>query len=138
MRENGFACVIWSENMAVTGETAARSVNLAQATQSRLGEANKDSPWPDRTNSRPGDSLNFWASEPLAQARGISLKRDPAVVPVFLRFKSRLSGGRLAWARLARLSETLQPERGVWAKQCGVGLRFCPLVLGFVWVWLLG
>jgi len=111
MRENGFACVIWSENMAVTGETAARSVNLAQATQSRLGEANKDSPWPDRTNSRPGDSLNFWASEPLAQARGISLKRDPAVVPVFLVSSLAWAEGGspelawLAWARPFSLSE---------------------------------
>jgi len=56
--------------------TMAEPVNLAQASQSRLGEMKQGDL---STKSRPGDSLTFWASRQLAQARGISLKRDPAL-----------------------------------------------------------
>jgi len=128
MRENSFACVIWSENMAVTGETATRSVNLAQATQSRLGETNKGSPWPDRTKSRPDDSLNFWASEPLAQARSRSSSCFPC-------FEPRLSGGGLAWARLLRLSETPQPERDAGRDNAVIWMLDVSRVIYFGWVW---
>jgi len=48
--------------MVVVGETVARPVNLAQASQSRLGETNRDSPKPDdplkilsEQASRPGE-----------------------------------------------------------------------------------
>ncbi|QCE13704.1 hypothetical protein DEO72_LG11g700 [Vigna unguiculata] len=45
--------------MAVAGEIVARSVNLAQASQSRLGETNGDSPKPVCARGRPGDPLKF-------------------------------------------------------------------------------
>ena len=49
---------------------------------------------------------SVWASEPLAQARGISPKWDPACAPApFL--SPRLGEGGLAWASASRLSETL-------------------------------
>ncbi|QCD86897.1 hypothetical protein DEO72_LG3g1426 [Vigna unguiculata] len=67
--------------MADAGETVARPVNLAQASQTRLGETNGDSPKPVCTRGRPGDPLSFLASEHLAQARGVSPKRDPALLP---------------------------------------------------------
>jgi len=40
-------------------KTVARPANLAQASQSRLGEIDKDSPKPYCAKGRPGDSLNF-------------------------------------------------------------------------------
>jgi len=45
--------------MAATGETMARPVNLAQASQSRLGETNGGSPKPICARGRPGDPLKF-------------------------------------------------------------------------------
>jgi len=53
----------------------------------------------------------FWASEYLAQARGVSLKRDPAWFSWCLLEPSHRRRG-LAWASMSRLSETPQPERG--------------------------
>ena len=57
-----FVCLVSSKNMVVVGETVARPVNLAQASQSRLGETNRDSPKPDdplkilsEQASRPGE-----------------------------------------------------------------------------------
>jgi len=62
----------------------------------------------------------FWASRQLAQARGVSPKRDPALLmPLIL--CPRLGGGG------TRLSETVSPERDpsawarCWARQCNVG-----------------
>ncbi|QCD97715.1 hypothetical protein DEO72_LG6g2427 [Vigna unguiculata] len=43
--------------MAAAGETVARPVNLAQASQSRLGEKNRGSPRPIYASGRPGDPL---------------------------------------------------------------------------------
>jgi len=43
------------ENMAVAGETVVRPVNLAQASQSRLSETNRDSPRPVYARGHPGD-----------------------------------------------------------------------------------
>jgi len=89
--------------------TVARPVNLAQASQSRLSEM--------KQGARLGGSLNFWASRQLAQARGISLKRDPAL-PMLLLLCPRLGEGE------ARLSEHVSPERDpsawarCWARQC--------------------
>jgi len=68
------------KNIAAASETVARLDNLAQASQSRLGETNKDLPKPYCAKGRPGDPLNFWASEHLAQARGVSPKQDPMLV----------------------------------------------------------
>jgi len=45
--------------MAAAGETVARPVNLAQASQSRLGETNGGSPKPVCTRGRLGDPLKF-------------------------------------------------------------------------------
>jgi len=51
---------------------------LAQASMSRLGEINRGSPKLLHTSDRSGDPRCSWASEHLAQARGVSPKRDPA------------------------------------------------------------
>ena len=53
----------------------------------------------------------FWASTQLTQARGVSPKRDPVLLSCSC-LSPCLGGGGLAWARLSRLSETPQPERG--------------------------
>jgi len=45
--------------MAAVGEIVVRPVNLAQASQSRLGETNRDSPKPVCAKGRPGDPLKF-------------------------------------------------------------------------------
>jgi len=99
-------CLVGSKNMVVAGETVARPVNLAQASQSRLGETNRDSPKLVCARGRSGDSLKFWASEHLAQARGVSPKRDPALLSEAL-FEPSLRRRGLAWARMSRLSEGL-------------------------------
>jgi len=52
-------CLVGSKNMDVAGETVARPVNLAQASQSRLGETNRDSPKLVCTRGRSGDPLKF-------------------------------------------------------------------------------
>ena len=109
--------------------TVARPVNLAQASQSRLGEMKQGDLC---TRSRPGDSLTFWASRPLAQARGISLKRDP-VMPTHQFLCSRLGEGRLAWA-----------SHLAWARPLSLGEMLGEAVLCFgllmfpVWSVLIG
>ncbi|QCD90156.1 hypothetical protein DEO72_LG4g1110 [Vigna unguiculata] len=63
--------------MAAAGEIVARPVNLAQASQSRLGETNRDSPKPVCARGRPGDPLKFLserASRP--GERGMDSKCD--------------------------------------------------------------
>jgi len=40
-------------------KTVARPANLTQASQSRLGETNRDSPKPFYARGRPGDSIFF-------------------------------------------------------------------------------
>jgi len=61
---------------------------------------------------RLSDAFPFWASHILAQARRarLSERAQEATVPVF---EPSLRRRGLAWARVSRLSETLQPERGV-------------------------
>ena len=102
-----------------------------------LGEMNRDSLKPsvrERSLRRP--TQFFWASEYLAQARGVSPKRDPALAPVsFFEPSPRWRG--LVWASTSRLSKTLQPEQGVGR---GNTLFGCLVAFGwliFVWVWLL-
>jgi len=51
--------LVGSKNMAAAGETVARPINLAQASQSHLGETNRDSPKPVCARGRPGDPLKF-------------------------------------------------------------------------------
>ena len=48
----------------------------------------------------------FWASKQLAQARGVSPKRDPALLSCSC-LSPRLGGGGLTWARPLSLSEVL-------------------------------
>jgi len=52
-----------SIDMAVAGETVARPVNLAQASQSRLGETNRDSPKPACARGRSGDPLKILSEQ---------------------------------------------------------------------------
>jgi len=112
---------VWVKNLAAAGETVARPVKLAQASQTRLGEMNRELAQSCCAKGRPGDQLDFWASRQLAQARGVSPKRDPALsMLAFL--CPRLGGGG------TRLSETASPERDpsawarCWARTCCVWL----------------
>jgi len=50
---------------------------LAQASISRLGEINIGSPKLLQASGRSSDPRCSWASKHLAQARGLSPKRDP-------------------------------------------------------------
>jgi len=86
--------------------TVARPDNLTQASQSRLGETNRDSPKPSWAKGRPGDPLNFWASEHLAQARRVSPKQDPALA-LGSSFEPSPRRRGPAWARPFDLSEGL-------------------------------
>ncbi|QCE03480.1 LRR receptor-like serine/threonine-protein kinase FLS2 [Vigna unguiculata] len=87
------------------GETRARIGNFAQASRIRLGESGRGLPKLFSRKVAQATCSSFLASEPLAQARGVSPKRDPAVVPGSC-FEP--SPGR----RGTRLSETFSPERG--------------------------
>jgi len=86
---------------------------LAQASMSRLGEINRGSPKLLHASSRSGDPRSFWASEHLAQARGVSPKRDPAWGYCSPFSSPRLGEGgsleqeSLAWARPFSLSKEL-------------------------------
>ncbi|QCE00957.1 hypothetical protein DEO72_LG7g2248 [Vigna unguiculata] len=61
--------------------SVARPVNLAQTSQSRLSEMNGSSPETFARKVAQATSSMFWANEHLAQARGVSPKRDPACAP---------------------------------------------------------
>jgi len=86
---------------------------LVQASMSRLGEINRGSPKLLHTSGRSGDPCCSWASEHLAQARGVSPKQDPAWGYYFSFPSPRLGEGgspereSLAWARPFSLSEEL-------------------------------
>ncbi|QCE15183.1 hypothetical protein DEO72_LG11g2192 [Vigna unguiculata] len=97
----------------ISRKTVARPANLAQASQSRLGEMDRDSPKPFYVKGHPGDQLIFLGSEYLAQARGVSPKRDPALALVSLFEPSPRRRG-LAWARTSRLSEGLGETVRYW------------------------
>ena len=116
--------VVGHELCWVQQRTMARPVNLAQASQSRLSKMNGSSPGTFAWKVAQATSSTFWASEHLAQARGVSPKRDPACAPApFL--SPRLGGEGLAWAGVSRLSETLQPWARGWARQCAVWMFGC-------------
>ncbi|QCD87123.1 hypothetical protein DEO72_LG3g1656 [Vigna unguiculata] len=55
--------------MATAGETVARPVNLAQASQSRLDETNRGSPRPVYANGHPGDPLLFFERASISPKR---------------------------------------------------------------------
>jgi len=65
--------------------TEANSGFLVQVSMSRLGEFNKGSPKLFHASGRSSDPRPSWASEHLAQGRGVSPKRDLAwaTVPPF-------------------------------------------------------
>jgi len=83
--------------MATAGETVARPVNLAQASQSRLDETNRGSPRPVYANGHPGDPLLFF------ERASISPKREGSLLVPFS--SHRLGEGNsperecLTWAR---------------------------------------
>jgi len=91
--------------------TVADTDRLAQASLTRPGEMCRGSPRPFCARGRLGDLGVFWASTQLAQARGISLKRDPAWSSCSC-WALAWAEGELAWARLSRLSEIPQLGRG--------------------------
>jgi len=60
----GISCMIGGFRIiAAAGETVARPVNFAQASQSRLGETNRDSPKPVCAKGRPGGPLKFLSEQ---------------------------------------------------------------------------
>ena len=128
------ACGMSSHLLQV--KTVAGIDKLAQASLSRLGEINRGLPKPFSTNARPGDPLWFWASEHLAQARGVSPKRDPTSA------SAPFSSPRLG-ERGARLSEHVSPERNpsararCWARQRFVWMCVYFWMICFGWVWML-
>ena len=118
-------------------KTVARPANLAQASQSRLGEMSRGSPKPYYARGRLGDPLIIFERASISSKReGSRLSKILCGFPDALS-SPRLGEGGLAWARTSRLSETLQPERGAGR---GSTLFGCLFVLGwlvFVWVWVL-
>jgi len=117
-------------------KTVTRPVNLAQASQSRLGETNRDSPKPllrERSPRRP--ALYFERASISPRREGSRLSEIPRC---FLGvFEPSLRRRGLAWARMSRLSETLQPERGVGRDSAEFWLYVYSRMIGIVWVWLL-
>jgi len=104
------ACDMSSHLLQV--KTVSSTDKLAQASWSRLGENSRGSPKPFSTNGHPGDTLCFWASEHLAQARGVSPKRDPASASASFSSPRLGEGG-------ARVSEYVSAERdpSAWARR---------------------
>jgi len=110
-------CLFGLEYTCAAGEIRARTVNLAQASRTRLSESDKGSPHQFARKVSQATHSNFWASKQLAQARGVSPKRDPALLSCF-RFEP--SPRR----RGTRLSETPQPERGAGRDNAVIGCLF--------------
>ena len=132
MYENTLHVLFDRKTWLLQWRTVAIPVNLAQASQSRLGEMKQGDLC---TKSRPGDSLNFWASRQLAQARGISLKRDPVIAtPLFL--CSRLGEGEARLSEMSRLSETPQPGRDAGRDRAVFWIFDPSRVICFGWGWL--
>jgi len=111
--------LFWTGVGGCCRKTMARPDNLAQASQSRLGEIERDSPKPFLRERSP--ELSFWASERLAQAREVSPRWDPREL-LFLLFEPSprrrgLAWAKpLAWARPFNLSEELGET--VWLCGC--------------------
>jgi len=94
--------LFWTSGYDCSRKTVARPVNLARASQSRLGEMNRELAQDFCAKGRPGDQLDFWASP---RREGSRLSEIPRVL--LLPFSSpRLGEGG------ARLSEHVSPERG--------------------------
>jgi len=90
---------------------------LVQASLSRLGEVSRGSPRPFRANGRPGDPLSFEQAS-VSLRRGESRLSENVQRPLFHILELSPRRRELAWARVSRLGEALQPERGslAWAR----------------------
>jgi len=65
--------LVGSGNIFVAGESGARAVNLAQASQARLREFDEGSPKPQCAKGRLGDSLKFLSERtPRPGERGLA------------------------------------------------------------------
>jgi len=65
--------LVGSGNTLVAGESGARVVNLAQASQARLSESDEGSPKPQCVKGRPGDPLKFLSERtPRLGERGLA------------------------------------------------------------------
>ena len=108
-----FAWLAGVKKIVVASETVARPDNLAQASQSRLGETNRDSPKPYCMKGRPGDPLNFFERANISPTReGSRLSEIPRwFLDAFFEPSPRRRG--LAWASTSRLSEILRLKRGL-------------------------
>jgi len=56
-------CLFGSEYTCVAGEIRARTVNLAQASRTRLSESDEGSPTPVCVKGRPGDPLKILSEQ---------------------------------------------------------------------------
>jgi len=115
------------KNIAAASETVARPDNLTQASQSHLGETNRDSPKPYCAKGRPGDPLNFFERANISPRReGSRLSEIPRwFLDAFFEPSPRRRW--LAWASTSRLIENLRPERGA-----GRGRAQCDCSLNLV------
>ena len=102
-------CCRWKQWRALINSPKRASLAQARLTEARLSLFPRMVAQATRSD--------FWASKQLAQARGISLKRDPALL-MLLFLCPRLGGG------VARLSETPQPERGAGWDSDVIGCLF--------------
>jgi len=126
-------CWVWVRVVQV--RTVANTDSLAQASLTRPGEMCGGSPRVSCASGPPGDQSVFWASRKLAQARGVSPKRDPALLSYSF-LSPRLGGGGLALAGLSRLSEIPQPWRGAGRNSVVFLDVCCSWMVCFGWVWM--
>jgi len=127
-------CFVWLAGLndtSVTGEAMAKTDNLAQASRTRLSESSGGSPKPFSPKVTQAANSLFWASKQLAQAKGVSPKRDPTL------FSVPVLSPRLG-ERGTRLSETVSPERGAGRDNMWFGYLVAFVWLVMVWVCLLG
>jgi len=126
----------WACVCVVQVRTVADTDSLAQASLPRSGEMCRGSSRVFCASGRPGDQSVFWASKQLAQARGVSLNRDPVLFPILFSSPRLGEGG-------ARLSEHVSLERNpsawarCWARQCCVEMFVYFWMICFGWVWML-
>ena len=116
--------------------TVARPVNLAQASQSRLGEMKQGARLGllhERSPRRPARTFERGNTSP--RREGSRLSEIPWC-SLSAPSNPRLGEGGLTWASTSRLSKTPQPERGSGR---GSALFGCLFILGWLilaWVWI--
>jgi len=124
------------ENTNDTGTTVAETVKLVQASLSRLGEVSRGSPRPSRANGRLGDPLSF-EQVSVSLRRGESRLSENVQRPLFQICELSPRRRELAWARVSRLGEAPQPERGVEQKCVSAWCSSCLLMVGLYFIVLL-